>query len=320
MTSPLSRHLRTIADGLSDQHEKESVISAADLLDAKPVAPCSAATTEEERLARAIRKARDFDPDTLYQHLGDDYPIDSTDSEGRTFYKSWRKELPSVRAVLAAQSGGVAQGASDPLTEACRVHVLETALREIRRYSDENLGPSRSSLLNKIAHTADVALDLVAQPPAAPVEADAMEVFDHAYNLMFAKCRDVRKAQIAGVHAAIVASYDVMAPPVARSSADTARQLPPYVSNAAREAARDALDDLETNTHVDSDVYTLAQHMMAFAGHTTEPQGTLDREKMISALAENFEHRASKGTVEYATKCVDAMLSALSRPQSGGGQ
>lgn len=60
-------------------------------------------TAEEERLARVIRKARDFDPDTLYQNLGDDYPIDCTDSEGRTFYRSWRKELPSVRAILAAQ-------------------------------------------------------------------------------------------------------------------------------------------------------------------------------------------------------------------------
>lgn len=58
----------------------------------------------EERLARAARVARDFSPDTLYQHLGDDYPIDFTDTEGRTFYLSWRKELPAVRAVLAALS------------------------------------------------------------------------------------------------------------------------------------------------------------------------------------------------------------------------
>jgi len=73
----------------------------------------SPVSAEEERLARAIRKARDFDPDTLYQHLGDDYPIDSTDSEGRTFYKSWRKELPSVRAVLAEQRAA-AQAARCP--------------------------------------------------------------------------------------------------------------------------------------------------------------------------------------------------------------
>lgn len=34
----------------------------------------------------------------------------------------------------------------------------EDALKEIRKYCDENLGPSRSSLLNKIAHLADTAL------------------------------------------------------------------------------------------------------------------------------------------------------------------
>jgi hypothetical protein len=75
-------------------------------------------------------------------------------------------------AITAWNAGitNVAQAAPNPLTEACRAHVLETALREIRRYSDENLGPSRSSLLNKIAHTADVALERAAQPPAAPVE------------------------------------------------------------------------------------------------------------------------------------------------------
>jgi hypothetical protein len=77
--------------------------TAAILSDCKPPeAGAQEPVAFEEQLARAIRKARGFDADTLYQHLGDDYPIDSTDSEGRTFYKSWRKEIPSVRAVLAA--------------------------------------------------------------------------------------------------------------------------------------------------------------------------------------------------------------------------
>jgi hypothetical protein len=54
-----------------------------------------------------------------------------------------------------------------------------------------------------------------------------------------------------------------------RSSAGTA--LPTYPSNKAREAAAEALRDLETNLLVDSDIYTLAQHMEAYAA---VPQAT----------------------------------------------
>src|SRR5437879_732588 len=38
------------------------------------------------------------------------------------------------------------------------IPALLAAMEEIKRYSDENLGPSRSSLLSKISHTADTAL------------------------------------------------------------------------------------------------------------------------------------------------------------------
>ncbi len=48
-----------------------------------------------------------------------------------------------------------------------------TALETIRRYCDENLGPSRSSLLSKIANIAD---DALAQPaPEAKVREDLVE-------------------------------------------------------------------------------------------------------------------------------------------------
>lgn len=122
--------------------------------------PSSAATEHEEHLARAIRKARDFDPDTLYQHLGDDYPTDSTDSEGRTFYKSWRKELPSVRAVLAALTGAPAQ----PSAMADDLDRLAFRLRQ----SADHDGPQELKMVMRRVATA---LDRTSQPsPAAPVD------------------------------------------------------------------------------------------------------------------------------------------------------
>jgi len=45
--------------------------------------------------------------------------------------------------------------------------------------------------------------------------------------------------------------------------------LPRYVTAAAREAAIEAIADLETNTRFDSDSYTLAQHMMRFAANSS---------------------------------------------------
>jgi len=51
--------------------------------------------------------------------------------------------------------------ASNQLTAGAAVR---EALETIRKYCDENLGPSRSSLLNKIAHVADEALAALTAP------------------------------------------------------------------------------------------------------------------------------------------------------------
>jgi hypothetical protein len=125
-----------------------------------------------DREAEAVMNKRPvaFRVPRLLGDMVSHYFVTTSEDEARAMADTNQVEYEGLYLVGDRHSGDVAQGASDPLTEACRVHVLETALREIRRYSDENLGPSRSSLLNKIAHTADVALDLVAQPPAAPVD------------------------------------------------------------------------------------------------------------------------------------------------------
>lgn len=70
---------------------------------------------------------------------------------------------------------------------------------------------------------------LAAQPPAAPVDmGTAMEVFDHAYTRVLEKSGDARKAEIAGVHAAIDVAYDIMTPPVQPSSAATEQAFETY--------------------------------------------------------------------------------------------
>ena len=133
----------------------------------------SPVSDQEERLALAIRKARGFEPDTLYQHLGDDYPIDFTDSQGRTFYKSWRKELPSVRAVLAELDVTPAQTSGEPVAFV-PVHPRQGPL-----WSDTF--PAKSDLQRSENYPR---MALYAAPPQPPVQSELPYHTEDLYEIL----------------------------------------------------------------------------------------------------------------------------------------
>lgn len=75
--------------------------------------------------------------------------------------------------------------------------------KSVEPHTEERHAPNCA---REVARTA-----LAAQPPAAPADmGTAMEVYDHAYCLVLQKSGDARKAEIAGVHSAINAAYDIM--------------------------------------------------------------------------------------------------------------
>lgn len=120
------------------QQEAEALAAAA--IEAVDTTRSSAATATERRHAAEAFEEADYA--VLYRIV---------DDSGTTTSQEIWNASKDICAEAAKGLFGVAQPSSYRSD-------VEIALREIRRYCDENLGPSRSSLLSKIANIADAAL------------------------------------------------------------------------------------------------------------------------------------------------------------------
>jgi len=73
------------------------------------------------------------------------------------------EDHPGEEGAWSAMEAAYVELISNALRSPYGAGAMREALETIRKYCDENLGPSRSSLLNKIASVADAALAAVPQ-------------------------------------------------------------------------------------------------------------------------------------------------------------